>query len=274
MLRDRILTALVLIPLVVAGVLYLDSLWLAAILGVLVVLGGNEFVRMAKVPSAVIGYAYLAVLVLSLAGFAWYNLFASLYWLQAVVAVWWLAISVWLVLTRTPLTVSGRFRPAVLLGGGVLMLVCWLSVVSLHQLPGRGAALVLVLFVLIWGADSGAYFSGRAFGRRKLSPMVSPGKTWAGVAGALFISLLVGWWLAASGLVQIDSMLPVMGLCLLTTAVSIGGDLWESLIKRQAGVKDSGSLLPGHGGVLDRIDSLIAAAPVFAVALTLLETAA
>ena len=140
---------------------------------------------------------------------------------------------------------------------------CRLS--QLHRSGDDGPVLVLFLFVLIWVADSGAYFAGRAFGKTKLSPFVSPGKTWAGamgaLAGAVFsaVVLITGGWAGDAALV------PFVLLSLLVTAVSIGGDLWESRLKREAGVKDSGNLLPGHGGVLDRVDSLLAAAPVFAV---------
>jgi phosphatidate cytidylyltransferase len=135
--------------------------------------------------------------------------------------------------------------------------------VALHGLGDTGPYFVLALFVIIWLADSGAYFAGRAFGRHKLSPHVSPGKTWAGVGGAVLATLtaavLLVWGGASSG----AGLAGLLLLAVVVTLVSIGGDLWESRLKREAGMKDSGSLLPGHGGMLDRIDSLLAAAPVF-----------
>jgi phosphatidate cytidylyltransferase len=130
--------------------------------------------------------------------------------------------------------------------------------------------LVLFLFVLIWMADSGAFFAGRAWGERKLAPAVSPGKTWTGAAGALGGAVICALVLDQLALLSL-SIASLVLLCLLVTIASIGGDLFESLLKRQAGVKDSGTLLPGHGGALDRIDSLIAAAPVFTVGLGMLE---
>jgi phosphatidate cytidylyltransferase len=130
--------------------------------------------------------------------------------------------------------------------------------------------LVLTLLVLIWIADSGAYFAGRRWGRRKLAPVVSPGKTREGVYGALAGGLawggLAGWWLGLSA----GRAAGLVALCLATVLASVVGDLQESLLKRRRGLKDSGRLLPGHGGVLDRIDSLTAGAPVFAVGLGLL----
>ncbi len=129
---------------------------------------------------------------------------------------------------------------------------------------------MLFLLVLIWIADSGAYFAGRRWGRVKLAPAVSPGKTREGVygalAGAMLCALALAWMRP-----EIGAALVTIPLCLLTCLVSVAGDLFESLIKRQAGVKDSGTLLPGHGGVLDRIDSLTAAAPVFVFGLMWLE---
>lgn len=145
----------------------------------------------------------------------------------------------------------------------VALAPAWLALARLDQ-AGRG--LLLLCLALVWAADSGAYVVGRRFGRMKLCPQVSPGKTVEGAAGGLaaaagaglaggFALGLQGWWLAA-----------LVGLTVACAAVSVVGDLAESLFKRRAGVKDSSHLLPGHGGVLDRIDALIAAAPLFALA--------
>ncbi len=154
--------------------------------------------------------------------------------------------------------------------GGLLLAGAWVAVVGLHR-ASEGPALVLFLFVLIWLADSGAYFAGRAFGRHKLSPAVSPGKTWEGAAGGLAGALLAALVLVLGGFAGALPLAAFVALSLLVALVSIGGDLWESRLKREAGVKDSGSLLPGHGGMLDRIDSLIAAAPVYALGVGLIR---
>lgn len=157
-----------------------------------------------------------------------------------------------------------------LAAGVVVLLGPWLAVVHLHGVAPFGPMLVLFLLGLIWIADSAAYFSGRRWGRTPLAPVLSPRKTWAGAYGALIGAVLwglllvwgleLGWGLAAVALL----------ICGVSVAMSIVGDLYESLLKRRRGLKDSGQLLPGHGGMLDRIDSLTAAAPVFALGMFLL----
>src|SRR5690606_17335644 len=133
--------------------------------------------------------------------------------------------------------------------------------VRLHE---HGPAVMLFLLLLVVAADVGAYFAGRRFGRNKLAPRVSPGKTWEGVIGGLLgaalIALAGGAWFGVP-------LVPFVALCVVAVLASIVGDLTESLFKRHAGVKDSGTLLPGHGGVLDRVDSVTAAAPVFLIGL-------
>ena len=125
---------------------------------------------------------------------------------------------------------------------------------------------LLFVFVLVWAADTGAFFAGRRFGRHKLSPEVSPGKTWEGVAGGLALALAV----SAAAAVPLNAPMPVfLALCALAAAASVVGDLTVSLFKRGAGLKDSGRIFPGHGGILDRIDSLCAAAPVLILGLAL-----
>jgi phosphatidate cytidylyltransferase len=149
------------------------------------------------------------------------------------------------------------------IAGVLVTLPCWASFVALHARPDHGPVLSLTLLVMVWLADSGAYFAGKRWGRTKLAPVISPGKTWEGVLGGIAVSasavLLAGYWYSRS----LEWTLVLAPVALLTVMFSIVGDLLESLMKRQAGVKDSGSIIPGHGGVLDRIDSLTAAAPIF-----------
>ena len=147
-----------------------------------------------------------------------------------------------------------------------MLIPAWASVVALHGVDPGGPQLVISLLILVSVADSGAYFAGRHWGRVKLAPAISPGKTREGVYGALagsvIFALLLAWFRPETG----HPALLVL-LCLAVTLISVAGDLFESLLKRQAGVKDSGKLLPGHGGVLDRIDSLTAAAPLYLLGL-------
>jgi phosphatidate cytidylyltransferase len=157
-----------------------------------------------------------------------------------------------------------------MLSVGLLMLIgVWLALVKLHAMEEMGPKLMMFFLLLIWVADSGAYFSGKAFGKHKLAPHISPGKSIEGVIGALFGGVLCAVILGSLGWLNVSTPMLIL-LCMSTVLVSVGGDLWESVLKRERGVKDSGNILPGHGGVLDRIDSQIAAGPFFLVGLTLL----
>lgn len=178
----------------------------------------------------------------------------------------WVMLLVWVFRfnQRRTLKPAGRLSEAAL-GYGVLWFA-WLSLTALHGLDGGPFFITLLLFA-VWGADVGAYFSGRAFGRRKLAVNVSPNKTWEGLLGGLALAVLTAvvlQLLFGPGWPPLAVLLP---LVVVSVLFSVGGDLFESMIKRQHGAKDSGSLLPGHGGVLDRIDSLTAAGPIFLMGL-------
>ena len=155
----------------------------------------------------------------------------------------------------------------------VLAFLGWLALVpalaALLTLLARGPTQLLALFALVWGADIFAYFGGKRFGKHRLASRVSPGKTWEGLMSALLGTQALA--LAGVGLFEPMSVAALVALTALTFVASVVGDLFESLLKRQRGVKDSGNLLPGHGGLLDRIDSLLAAAPVFTLGLILME---
>lgn len=274
MLWQRVLTALVLMPLVIAGILFLETHWVAALLAVVLLVGAREMACLGNIRTSIgrVGFVIVVAVVML---FAWLLIQAGyLVFLQVGMAIWWGGVTLLLVLRRAELRKIGDARPAVLLIGALVLATAWASVVSLHAARPNGPWLVLLLFAIIWAADSGAYFAGRAFGQRKLSPFVSPGKTWAGVGGALGVVSIGLLGLSLGGWMDRASLLPLLLLGLLVTLVSIGGDLWESRLKREAGVKDSGSLLPGHGGMLDRIDSLLAAAPVFGLGLGIIGAAA
>jgi phosphatidate cytidylyltransferase len=185
--------------------------------------------------------------------------------LLALAAVFWLWVFIEQLAYRN---LTGGFLasfPGKLLSGMFVLVPTWVAVVALRQQP-HGEWLSLFLYLLVWGADTGAYFTGYRFGRHKLAPTVSPGKTWEGVAGGLFTVFVLA---LATGLYAAWSASEIaiwLGLALFTAFVSVLGDLFESRIKRIAGVKDSGRLIPGHGGVLDRIDAMTAAAPLFVLA--------
>lgn len=255
----RIATALVLAPAAILGTLYMPGAWFASALLVVLGLGLAEWSRICGLPAAasaaLLGATAVAAGLLSLS-----DLLLALACLVAL--GFWFARAV--VLHRGGL---GR-RPgpsACAVEGGAVVAAAWSGMVLLHRQPGDGPVLALYLLLLVWSADSLAYFTGRSLGRRKLAPAISPGKTveglLGGMGGVLATALAAGlfwfrlsaaalaWWLFVS---------------LAAGLASVIGDLNESRLKRLAGVKDSGVLLPGHGGVMDRVDGLLAAAPVFA----------
>ncbi|MFN3884298.1 MAG: phosphatidate cytidylyltransferase, partial [Rhodocyclaceae bacterium] len=179
--------------------------------------------------------------------------------------LWGLATLFWI--GFAPLWLKWQWSTACATLGLVLILPAWAALVALHE---RSPWLLLAVMALVWVADIVAYFSGRAFGRHKLAPSISPGKTWEGVAGAALGVLVYGFALAPTLPVTRNlDRLALAGGLLLLTALSIVGDLFESLAKRQAGAKDSSQLLPGHGGILDRIDSQLSTLPVVALGIHL-----
>jgi phosphatidate cytidylyltransferase len=266
-LRTRVLTAAVLVAVLLAVVLWLPG-WVAVALVTLLALAGawewSAFVRLAS-PLRRGAYVLLVAALLALAWRVSVTPAGRDLLLTAALA-WWLAALVWVALAPR------RVSPWSAAAAGVLALVpCWLALVRLRLALPLGAQWMLFAFLLVWVADIGAFFFGRRFGRVRLAPRVSPAKTWEGVLGAIAVSALV----AFAGSRWFDVPLAVfLPLCLTVVGFSIIGDLTESLLKRFVGLKDSGSVFPGHGGVLDRIDSLTGAAPVLLLGLTRLGVVA
>lgn len=270
MLAQRIITALVLIPLVFGGVLYLPTHTLAVVLAVIILIGGVEWSRLAGIDSTAGRILFLLLLATALGGMALIldQGYRWIYWMSLGGAVWWFLVTLGLLVYR-PEHVMVRGSATKSLFGLLVLTPAWASVVALHGADADGPHLVLSLLILVWVADSGAYFAGRRWGQVKLAPIISPGKTREGVYGALAGAAIYGFLLAW---VRPETGPPALValLCLGVTLISVVGDLFESLLKRQAGLKDSGNLLPGHGGMLDRIDSMTAAAPLYLLGLLLL----
>jgi phosphatidate cytidylyltransferase len=253
MLWQRVITALLMAPLALLVILWIPHTFTMAVFALLVLAGAWEwaaFTGLASIPARV---AYAALVALAIAAVWIVGTQDVRLDIIIVVAIgWWLLALFWVALLPTRMS-----RVLGFVAGFLVLIPAWLALVRLHD---RDPHLALFLLLVVVAADVGAYFSGRQFGRHKLAPKVSPAKTWEGVYGGLAASAV----LAVVGVVWFRiSAPPFLAVCALVVLASIVGDLTESLFKRHAGLKDSGSLLPGHGGVLDRVDSVTAAAPVF-----------
>ncbi|MCC5795372.1 MAG: phosphatidate cytidylyltransferase [Chromatiales bacterium] len=267
-LLQRVITAVILVAALLFVLFWLPPLAGVALFTLFLAAGGWEWAAFFGWHHAG-GRALYALLVTAgvLAGFLLLpgpGALAPLLWLSL---FWWgLAL---VAVLRFPHPI-GRAAAA---AGGLLALVPGgvTAVTLLDKLPA-GPALLLLVLVIVWAADVGAYFAGRRWGRRKLAPQVSPGKTWEGVAGGLSAAMLValagGWLLAYPAGVELGGLALVL-LGLAVGGISILGDLTVSMFKRNVGLKDSGRLIPGHGGVLDRVDSIMAAVPLYALVLLL-----
>ncbi len=256
MLRQRVITALVLIPLLLGALFLLPRGGGALAIGLLFFGGATEWAGFFGSRSYGPRVAYaVAVLAVAAALFATAADHSILRLLTGLATFMWLAALV--LVTRYPVTIA---RPAIALTGVAVIALAAIALMRLHLDWQRGPELLLFLFVLVWAADIGAFFTGRAIGKKKLAPAVSPGKTWEGVGGGLILAALAAvggsaWFEFSAGW-----FLP---LCILVAAISVVGDLTVSIFKRNAGLKDSGRIFPGHGGILDRVDSITAAGPVF-----------
>lgn len=262
MLLHRILTAVPLALAVIWLILFQPTSVLLYVLLPISFVCGHEWARLGGVQSSLWRLVFAALVSV----FSWFcieYLSQYIYILLLLASVWWFAILFFLKTARPQLK-----EPAV---SPKKLLVCFLlvpsTIVAMYVVHGmeRGAEWLLYSMMLVWIADSGAYFSGKKFGKNKLAPNVSPGKTLEGLWGALFTTgiyaVLGGYYFDLTG----AQWLVLVGMSLLLTILSVAGDLYESFLKREAGIKDSGNILPGHGGILDRVDGVLAVMPVFVV---------
>lgn len=262
MIRERVISAVWVALLLIAAVLWLPAFWSAVALSLVLLAASWEWSGFLVPGRVVARLAYVAAAIA----------LCALWWLlsrdtQGLHALLWAACAFWFLALLWVFVSPGRVGPARVAVSGLLALsFAWLALVRMRTGWEHGGHMVMYALLIVWLADSGAYFAGRAFGQRKLAPQVSPGKTWAGLWGGLAACALLALVVA---LLKVLPLLPLLAVTLLAGVFSVVGDLTESLCKRFAGVKDSGNLIPGHGGVLDRFDSLLAAVPPLLLAAVL-----
>ena len=257
MLLYRIITILILVPIVICVVLFAHLFLFKTVLAVFLGLGIFEWAGLIGIKKPRYRIAYLVVLLVVMFLFSY----------LPAKPILWLGLIFWL----SPLYFFCRYQDWFkcwgssiwmrAITGFFVFLPCWVGVLYLHQ----DVKLVLFVLILIWFTDSGAYIAGKKFGKHKLMPQISPGKTWEGLAGGLIVAIIVTviWVLYFQK--PMFRWPAFILLSILAAMFSVVSDLFESMVKRFSGVKDSGDILPGHGGMLDRIDSMLAAMPLFAI---------
>lgn len=258
MLRQRIISALIAVPLLFVVLFGLPALATRIVIAAVFLIAAWEWSAFTCLPGQTVRLAYVGLFGVLQTAMLW--LLQGPLSLDAVLLTalgWWVVALLWV--WRYPTPVPGAL---VWVAGAFVMIPAWLALDFLYQLE---PALLLFMLVIVWAADIGAYFSGKRFGRVKLAARISPGKTWEGVIGGLLLVLVL---VLVRGLWVGNELAVLVPFCLAVAALSIVGDLTVSIFKRNAGIKDSGTLFPGHGGLLDRIDSVTAAAPLFALGVT------
>ena len=261
---QRIKTAIILV--IIVGVAMFTTklpVLFLPLLTVGVIIAAHEWTKLMpkrKYPARFI----LLVLVLT-----WASLAVPASW----IAWWVMSVGIWVLALKWVLDYPDKetWYGRRLFAMGVVILIA--TITAMYALWQMSAWWLMYVFLLVWCADSGAYFVGRKFGKRKLAPNVSPNKSIEGLIGGLVTSALVAVVVAVQMGYSVTTLVLFLALSAVTTLASVLGDLFESMLKRRAGIKDSGTILPGHGGVLDRIDSLLSATPVFALGVLLLKLA-
>ena len=269
MLRSRIITAVILLLLLLLVLFALPNSWWAGVVVLMVMQGVVEWSKLSRLSRAGT-FFYAALTLLLMAVFIWFDAQHNaarlphllIYTVSAV--LWLIVVPLWMMMG---LKVENRLLMC--LTGWAVLLPTGLAMMDLRSVSPW---LLLLAMSLVWVADIGAYFTGRRYGKHKLAPGISPGKTWEGVAGAVLCASIyaLAVWYALTSKFVVPPVALVLPAVFCWVALAVMGDLFESLIKRQAGVKDSGALLPGHGGLLDRIDALTSTLPLAAMAILIL----
>ncbi len=274
-MKQRIITALILAPLVILAIFYLSLPWFMAALAVVTLIGCWEWTQFVNASSRYL--ALVPAVIVSVASYfwlvqdgAWFQSVNDSHFLLLIIGSLWWILSSFLAITYPKSRPWWENSKSLRHLFGILTLipffwsVIFLRAENISVDSYHGARLVLFVCFIVWSADSGAYFAGKSFGKHKMAPAVSPNKTIEGLLGGVVAAMLVGWIFADLFSIEFTSVTVMLITILLTVVISVLGDLVESMFKRVSGIKDSSNIIPGHGGILDRIDSLTAAFPVFA----------
>lgn len=272
MTRTRTITALVMAPVAIAAILLLQTPWLVALVALLFLMGMWEWFKLAEIDDTLPRTILLAANLLLMVLLVWASA-GSLVLFQIVTLVgvaWWCVALLWLRFFKFASDHETYARGFKLAAGTLAIIPAWCALGLIHAGQPHGHRWLLVALMIVWAADSGAYFAGRHFGGRwfggrKLAPRISPNKTLEGLLGGLLAGVAVGLLCTTFTGMTLARVPAFIAVAVATVLFSVVGDLFESLLKRHVGAKDSGTLIPGHGGLLDRLDGVLAALPVFAL---------
>lgn len=272
MTRTRVLAALVMAPIAIAAILLLPTPWMIMLAAVVFLAGLWEWFDLAEIEDTLARTVLLVAHLAMMVAIVWASRSSTgptlvLFQVASVIGViWWLLALMWLGRSTFASDHDTHARMFKLAAGALTVIPAWCALAWIHASEPNGHRWLLTTIAVVWAADTGAYFSGRKFGKHKLAPRISPNKTIEGLVGGVIAGVLVGvaaaFWLAEAPVAQLPSVALV---ALAAVLFSVIGDLFESMLKRHAGVKDSGHLIPGHGGILDRLDGVLAALPVLAL---------
>jgi phosphatidate cytidylyltransferase len=272
MTSTRIIAALVMAPLAIAAILLMPTPWLVALVALVFLMGMWEWFKLAEIDDTLSRTILLVANLVLMVLLVWASA-GSMVLFQIVTligAAWWCLALLWLRFFNFASDHETYARVFKLAAGTLAILPAWCALGLIHASEPNGHRWLLAALSVVWAADSGAYFAGRQFGgkwfgSRKLAPRISPNKTLEGLLGGLTAGVVAGLgfaWLAGLTLPQVPAFILV---AIAAVLFSVVGDLFESLLKRHVGAKDSGNMIPGHGGILDRLDGVLAALPIFAV---------
>ena len=271
MTRTRLLAALFMTPIAVGCVLFVDTPWLVALAAILFLAGLWEWFRLSEIDDTLHRTVLLVANLALMVAIVWASRTPTgfsfvLFQIATVVGVvWWLLAMLWLKHFEFASDHDTNARMFKLAAGTLAVVPAWCALALIHGWSEDGHRWLLIALLVIWAADSGAYFAGRRFGKHKLSPRISPNKTIEGLVGGMVAAVAIALIATPFAGASLDQLPLVAAVVVVTVLFSVVGDLFESLLKRHVGAKDSGDLIPGHGGILDRIDSVLAALPVFAL---------